>query len=58
VCNGKLTLADVERQVIIATLRHYKGHRRHTANALGIGDRTLGYKLKSWKLAGLVEQEL
>ncbi len=51
-------LADVERDVIVATLRRFDGHRQKTAEALGIGVRTLGLKLKKWKELSLVEQTL
>ncbi len=42
-------LADVEKQVILSTLRQFQGHRVKTAGVLGIGVRTLGLKLKKWK---------
>lgn len=49
-------LADVEKQVILSTLKQFRGHRMKTATALGIGVRTLGMKLKRWRDAGdLVE---
>ncbi len=49
-------LADVEKQVILSTLEQFRGHRIRTAQALGIGVRTLGMKLKKWKEEGeLVE---
>jgi len=40
------TVADVERQLIIATLDHCFGNRTHAANVLGISIRTLRNKLK------------
>jgi DNA-binding NtrC family response regulator len=43
------TLEDVERDVILRTLTAFDGHRQKTADALGIGVRTLGLKLKKWK---------
>jgi DNA-binding NtrC family response regulator len=49
VCDGKVTLEDIEREVIVATLEHHRGHRQKSATALGIGVRTLGLKLKKWK---------
>ena len=58
ICDGETTLADVQRDIIVATLRKYGGHRQKSARALGIGVRTLGLKLKDWKERGLVEQEL
>ncbi|MDB5294884.1 MAG: hypothetical protein JWO31_867, partial [Phycisphaerales bacterium] len=45
-------LADIEKQVILSTLRQFRGHRIKTAGALGIGVRTLGMKLKKWKDEG------
>jgi DNA-binding NtrC family response regulator len=49
-------LADIEKKVIISTLRKFAGHRVKTATALGIGVRTLGMKIKKWKEDGeLVE---
>jgi DNA-binding NtrC family response regulator len=42
-------LADVEKELIMSTLRAFQGHRVRTASALGIGVRTLGMKLKKWK---------
>jgi DNA-binding NtrC family response regulator len=51
-------LADIEREVIVHTLEHFKGHRQKTAQALGIGVRTLGLKLKKWKEMHLVAQTL
>ncbi len=47
--NGCRTLADMEREVIEKTLHRFDGHRIKTAQALGIGVRTLGMKLKRWK---------
>jgi DNA-binding NtrC family response regulator len=44
-------LEDVERQMIIATLEHYQGHRARTAEALGIGIRTLSGKLRAYGFA-------
>ncbi|MBG81196.1 MAG: hypothetical protein CMJ39_10890 [Phycisphaerae bacterium] len=51
-------LEEVERDVIVATLRRFNGHRQRTAAALGIGVRTLGLKLKKWKEAQLVSASL
>ena len=42
-------LADIEKKVILSTLKQFKGHRVKTATALGIGVRTLGLKLKKWR---------
>ena len=51
-------LEDIERDAIIRTLNKFNGHRQRTAQALGIGVRTLGLKLKKWKQQQLVEQTL
>ncbi len=45
-----LTLEEVERRHILATLRRYDGHRRKTAEALGIAENTLWRRLKKWGL--------
>jgi DNA-binding NtrC family response regulator len=58
ICDGDLTLEDIEREVIIATLQSNQGHRQKSARALGIGVRTLGLKLKKWKESKLVESSL
>ncbi|MEQ8847913.1 sigma-54 dependent transcriptional regulator [Botrimarina sp.] len=42
------SLADVERQLILATLSRFDGHRQRTADALGIGVRTLSGKLRAY----------
>jgi len=52
------TLEDIERQAIVETLERFNGHRSKTAQALGIGVRTLGMKLKRWKEQRLVAESL
>ena len=52
---GPKALEDVERDAILDALRRFGGHRQRTADALGIGVRTLGLKLKKWKEQGVVE---
>jgi len=47
------TLADVERDLILDTLKHYLGNRTHAANILGISIRTLRNKLKQYSDAGV-----
>lgn len=58
VCEDGLTLEKIEREIIVNTLKHYAGHRRRSAAALGIGVRTLGLKLKKWKDEHLVSVDL
>ncbi|MCH2142243.1 MAG: sigma 54-interacting transcriptional regulator [Phycisphaerales bacterium] len=59
VCDGSgRMLADIERESILATLQHYRGHRRRAAAALGIGVRTLGLKLRQWKDAAIIPESL
>ncbi len=58
VCEGGRTLEQIERTVILATLRHNNGHRRRSAAALGIGVRTLGLKLRRWKDAAIVPETI
>jgi DNA-binding NtrC family response regulator len=43
-----LNLHEMERKMIEATLDHFDGHRAKTAQALGIGLRTLSGKLKEY----------
>ena len=51
VVTGETTmpLAEIERRAIEKTLEQFDGHRQKTAEALGIGVRTLGMKLKKWR---------
>jgi DNA-binding NtrC family response regulator len=58
ICDGKLTLEKIEREVMVATIEHNRGHRQRSATALGIGVRTLGLKLKKWKEQQLVAESL
>lgn len=51
-------LEDIEREAIVETLERFNGHRQKTADALGIGVRTLGLKLKKWKDDHLVASSL
>ena len=45
------SLEEMERQMIVATLEHFDGHRAKTAEALGIGVRTLSGKLRAYGYA-------
>jgi DNA-binding NtrC family response regulator len=58
VCDGTVTLHDLERESIVATLEAHNGHRQRSARALGIGVRTLGLKLKKWKEQKVVAPDL
>jgi DNA-binding NtrC family response regulator len=46
-----LSLQEMERKLIEATLDHFDGHRERTAKALGIGVRTLTGKLRQYGYA-------
>jgi DNA-binding NtrC family response regulator len=46
-----LSLEEMERKLIEATLDHFGGHRARTAEALGIGVRTLSGKLRQYGYA-------
>ena len=48
-----MTVAEVERDLIIDTLNHCLGNRTHAANILGISIRTLRNKLKLYSEDGL-----
>ena len=47
------TVAEVERQLIIDTLRHCLGNRTHAATILGISIRTLRNKLRQYSDEGV-----
>ncbi len=47
------TVAEVERDLILDTLRHCLGNRTHAANVLGISIRTLRNKLNEYAAGGL-----
>jgi DNA-binding NtrC family response regulator len=46
------TVADVERDLILETLKHCLGNRTHAANILGISIRTLRNKLNEYTADG------
>ena len=46
-----ISLEEMERRLIEATLEHFGGHRAKTAKALGIGLRTLSGKLRQYGYA-------
>jgi two-component system response regulator AtoC len=43
-----LSLADMEKEYVLAALERNKGHRGRTAEALGIDPKTLYNKLRAW----------
>ena len=45
-----MTMADVEKAVIDAALREFRGNRRRAAEVLDIGERTLYRKIKAYQL--------
>jgi two-component system response regulator FlrC len=47
-----LHVADVERDLILATLRETGGNRTHAANMLGIAIRTLRNKISAYTAEG------
>jgi DNA-binding NtrC family response regulator len=51
------TVADVERELILETLRHCRGNRTHAAKILGISIRTLRNKLNEYAGDGTVIPE-
>ncbi|MEM6551927.1 MAG: sigma-54 dependent transcriptional regulator [Planctomycetota bacterium] len=55
---GVRPLEETQRQEILQTLSRFGGNRTRTAEALGIGVRTLGLKLKKWKADNLIPQSV
>ena len=51
VLSAGLSLEEMERRLIEATLEQFNGHREKAAKALGIGVRTLSGKLRQWGYA-------
>ena len=47
-----LPVADVERDLILATLRQTEGNRTHAAQVLGISIRTMRNKLREYAEQG------
>lgn len=54
---GDSTLADIEKRVILDALEKYGGNRTKTADALGIGRRTLIRKLHEYGVSKTSEEE-
>jgi two-component system response regulator FlrC len=53
----KMTLWEVERDLILDTLEKMGGNRTHAAKRLGISIRTMRNKLKEYRSAGLLDPE-
>jgi DNA-binding NtrC family response regulator len=56
IAGGPRTMAEIERQAILETLRRTDGHRAKAADLLDIGLRTLQRKLKDYKEQGFYEE--
>jgi DNA-binding NtrC family response regulator len=54
---GDMKLSDIEKRVILETLDKFNGNRTKTAEALGIGRRTLIRKLHEYGVARSSEDE-
>jgi hypothetical protein len=52
-----VTIEAIEKQVILAAFRFYRGNKTATANALGIAVRTLDNKLEKYEADGKAEKE-
>ncbi|RQP22788.1 sigma-54-dependent transcriptional regulator [Piscinibacter terrae] len=48
-CVGE-SWADIERQVVLATLDYYDGHQQRASHALGVSVKTLYNRLRDWSL--------
>jgi DNA-binding NtrC family response regulator len=46
--SGDLTLAEMEKEFVLATLEKHRGHRGRTAESLAIDPKTLYNKLRTW----------
>ena len=53
-----MTLRDIEKNVILETLKHQRFNRTRTARILQIGIRTLQRKLKQYEDEAVSEQHL
>ncbi|MCX7879812.1 MAG: sigma-54 dependent transcriptional regulator [Ignavibacteria bacterium] len=51
ISDDNLNLENIERDLIIYTLKKFKGNRRKTARALGISERTLYRKINEYNLS-------
>lgn len=48
------TLEEIEKEAILQRLWYFNGHRKMTAESLGIALRTLGLKIKAYRNQGHV----
>ena len=48
-----MTMAEAERTILVATLRHCAGSKRRTAEMLGISVKTVYNKLVGWQDQGI-----
>ncbi|HHN45977.1 MAG TPA: sigma-54-dependent Fis family transcriptional regulator [Planctomycetes bacterium] len=53
-CKG-MTIEEIERNVILETLKSAGGHRKKTAEMLGISERSLRDKLRKYRQEGVLE---
>jgi DNA-binding NtrC family response regulator len=49
VCVGE-SWAEIERQVMLATLDYFDGHQQRASHALGVSVKTLYNRLRDWSL--------
>lgn len=49
---GRQTVAEMERELILATLKRLGGNRTHTARALGVSVRTIRNRLREYRALG------
>lgn len=52
-----LSLEEIERRFILATIAACHGHRGRAAQALGVTTRTLANKMRSWRLLGALRSD-
>jgi Nif-specific regulatory protein len=48
---GSLNLKEVEKHIVLKTLKEFNGNRTHAARALGVSRRWLQYQLKAWGIS-------
>jgi DNA-binding NtrC family response regulator len=53
---GGLSLAEVERRIIISCLQKFDGNKKSAAQELGVTTRTLSNKLKQYREQGFSPQ--